>query len=110
MSAGHMSEKTRNTAMTACAQRACTKTRRRRGMIPQPNQGDVPKDNITSHTRHLSKVSAVLLVVAVAVIYVAQQGRAQKAQKGEFDSRIDANAQRMMEEGRRIFRFDTFGD
>ncbi|MDQ3920249.1 MAG: hypothetical protein M3348_17435 [Acidobacteriota bacterium] len=33
------------------------------------------------------------------------------AQRGDaFDSQISGNAQRMMEEGRRIFRFDTFGD
>src|SRR5687768_5228897 len=29
---------------------------------------------------------------------------------GAFDSTITQNAQRMIEEGRKVFRFDTFGD
>jgi hypothetical protein len=32
------------------------------------------------------------------------------AASGAFDSTITQNAQRMIEEGRRIFRYDTFGD
>jgi hypothetical protein len=31
------------------------------------------------------------------------------AMSGSFDGTINQNAQRMLEEGRRIFRFDTFG-
>ncbi len=31
------------------------------------------------------------------------------ATEGSFDARINQNAQRMLDEGRRIFRFDTFG-
>jgi hypothetical protein len=60
---------------------------------------------------------AILLVTAVAT---ARQGapsaQAQQtaattgaAQGGSFDTAITQNAQRMMEEGRRIFRYDTFG-
>jgi hypothetical protein len=80
-------------------------------MIPKSNELDVQKDSITSRTAHLSKVIAALLILAAGVVCVTRLGHAQKAApKGEFDSRITANAQQMMEEGRRIFRFDTFGD
>jgi hypothetical protein len=34
----------------------------------------------------------------------------QPATSGPFDSAIEQNAKRMIEEGRRIFRYDTFGD
>src|SRR5919112_5720969 len=37
------------------------------------------------------------------------QAPAPKA-SGPFDSTISQNAQRLLEEGRRIFRYDTFGD
>jgi hypothetical protein len=80
-------------------------------MIPKSNELDVQKDSITSRTAHLTKVIAALLVLVIGVICVTRLGQAQKAApKGEFDARISANAQQMMEEGRRIFRFDTFGD
>ncbi len=35
---------------------------------------------------------------------------AQKTTPGDFDRAITQNAQQMLEEGRRIFRYDTFGD
>jgi hypothetical protein len=64
-------------------------------------------------TYHI-KVIALLLLVAVGLIYVSERTRARQqamGQKGQgFDARIDSNAQQMLEEGRRIFRYDTFGD
>lgn len=39
---------------------------------------------------------------------VVEQSRAQQAKS--FDDQISASAQQMMEQGREIFRFDTFGD
>lgn len=61
------------------------------------------------------KVIALLLFVALGLIYIGERSRAQQqtgmSQKAQtFDGRIDSNAQQMMEEGRRIFRYDTFGD
>jgi hypothetical protein len=35
--------------------------------------------------------------------------QAQKAPEGSFDGKIDRHAKAMLEEGRKIFRFDTFG-
>ena len=64
---------------------------------------------------NLGKVIALLVFVAFGLVYITERGRAQKrtgmSQKFEaFDSRIDSNAQRMLYEGRRTFRYDTFGD
>lgn len=63
-------------------------------------------------------VNVLLMVGAVgfitAVTVAVQQAPAAQAQapvrSGAFDSAISQNAQRMIEEGRRIFRADTFGD
>jgi len=38
------------------------------------------------------------------------QLQAKKAKHSNFDSQVGANANRMMEEGKNTFRFDTFGD
>jgi hypothetical protein len=67
----------------------------------------------------LSKVLALLVVAALGLLYIAGRGWAQAnrgagaggAQKvSGFDSQINANAQQMFEQGRQIFRFETFGD
>ena len=65
-----------------------------------------------SRTRILFTIIMLLAVTATVVAYFrggAQPQRQRLSDQG-FDSRITANAQRMMEEGRQIFRFDTFGD
>ena len=64
---------------------------------------------------NLGKVIAFLVLIALGLVYISERGRAQQRagmpQKTDgFDSRIDSNAQRMLDKGRRIFRFDTFGD
>jgi hypothetical protein len=65
-------------------------------------------------TANLRKVIVLLLLFAGAVVYIGERTTAQREsgmpQKMGFDSRIDSNAQRMLDEGRRIFRYDTFGD
>ena len=67
----------------------------------------------------LSKVLTLLVVVALGLFYIAGRGWAQSNRGastggGErvngFDSQINGNAQRMFEQGRQIFRFETFGD
>lgn len=63
-------------------------------------------------------VIILLAVIAFGVVYVVQRGRAQSDGGGSgrapvptaFDNRIESNAQQMLEQGRQIFRFDTFGD
>jgi hypothetical protein len=59
----------------------------------------------------------ILAVIAFGLVYKGALGRGTPqdrtipAQKmNEFDNRISSNAQRMMDEGRQIFRYDTFGD
>jgi mono/diheme cytochrome c family protein len=65
-------------------------------------------------------VASAILVVTVATATFQQASTSPQTQpvatrgstdpKGSFDSSITQHAQRMIEEGRRIFRFDTFGD
>jgi hypothetical protein len=59
-------------------------------------------------------VGGVLVLSLVAAVALRQPGASAQAQvpaaTGAFDSSIAQNAQRMIEEGRRIFRYDTFGD
>jgi hypothetical protein len=50
-----------------------------------------------------------LILVALAFLAGAAQAQAPKKPPSENDRIIGSNAQRMLEEGRRIFRFDTFG-
>jgi hypothetical protein len=63
----------------------------------------------------LGKMIVLLVLIAPALVYVTERSRAQQRtgmpQKTDgFDSRIDSNAQQMLEQGRQIFRYDTFGD
>jgi hypothetical protein len=67
-----------------------------------------------------AKTITLLILVAVGLLYLADnglgqsdRGRDRKEVDGNevgFDGRISSNAQRMLEEGKQIFRFDTFGD
>jgi mono/diheme cytochrome c family protein len=63
------------------------------------------------------KVVVLLASVTIALGYLAVRSRAQRSDergRGQreqgFDRQINENAQRMMEQGKQIFRFDTFGD
>ncbi len=70
--------------------------------------------------RHLKSILAVLAFTlwAIQIAWVSFESIAADADKGvegvkpvtEIDRQIDDNAQRSLAEGRRIFRFDTFGD
>src|SRR5215471_13506296 len=59
-------------------------------------------------------IIVLLLFVAVGFLYFTSSGFGQKDQNASnttgFDGQIKTNAQQMFEEGRRIFRYDTFGD
>jgi hypothetical protein len=67
-----------------------------------------------------AKTITLLILVAVGLLYLtvnglgqSDRGRDRKEVDGNevgFDGRISSNAQRMLEEGKQIFRFDTFGD
>ena len=63
--------------------------------------------------RTLIVAGAIVLIIAAtgSLRQVPLAGQAPPAPaRGPFDSTISQNAQRMIEEGRRIFRYDTFGD
>jgi hypothetical protein len=58
-------------------------------------------------------VGAVIVLAAVAFASLRQaipSAQAPLSRTTALDSTIAQNAQRMIEEGRRIFRYDTFGD
>jgi mono/diheme cytochrome c family protein len=88
---------------------------------------ETDKRNRTIHDRSAwparlrdSRVHVIVLlsIVALGSVYVAKRSRAQSDGGGTgrsvvltaFDNRIESNAQQMLEQGRRIFRYDTFGD
>src|SRR5438045_7034282 len=57
----------------------------------------------------LFAIALATFVVNIAPSYLQAQQRP-AAGVSAADSTIDQNARRMIEEGRRIFRYDTFGD
>jgi len=60
------------------------------------------------------KIIVVLLFAAAGFLYFTGRGFGQRDQnqldRTGFDGQIKSNAQQMFDEGRRIFRYDTFGD
>jgi hypothetical protein len=70
------------------------------------------EDKRDSKERGLLKTALALLVVAVTLVFLGVKSDAQsgKSGKGTSSDQTDANAQRMLEEGKQTFRFDTFGD
>jgi hypothetical protein len=63
---------------------------------------------------HILVVGSVIVAATVATTSLREpEASAQTptaSAMGAFDSTIAQNAQRMIEEGRKVFRFDTFGD
>ncbi|HEY7783746.1 MAG TPA: hypothetical protein VIB00_03425 [Pyrinomonadaceae bacterium] len=63
----------------------------------------------------LTTLVSLLTVIVIGLVVVVARSRAQQqpttmpAAQG-FDARINSNAQQMFEEGRKIFRYETFGD
>lgn len=85
-----------------------------RGKVNSVTNNDA-KPLVGTPIANLGKVIAFLVLIALGLVCSSERGRAQQRaempQKTDgFDSRIDSNAQRMLDKGRRIFRFDTFGD
>src|SRR5262245_59778229 len=73
-------------------------------------------DEVNSMTI-VSRMVPLLLLLAVAYACTSKPGGVesnpaalvQQAPRGSFDDKIEANAKDMLEEGKKIFRFDTFG-
>ena len=64
---------------------------------------------------NLGKIIALLILVAFGLVYVTERSRAQQLvampQKTDgFDQQIAASSLPVLEDGKQIFRFDTFGD
>lgn len=61
--------------------------------------------------RMLVKLIILLVGISLAMIYSLDRGGAQQEQQEtEIDRQITANVRQMVEQGRQIFRYDTFGD
>ena len=76
-------------------------------------KADQSSERATIHSRVLLMMIPALALIAVGIVYWGARGNAQKTPatgQAAFDAQIIANAQQMLEEGRQIFRFDTFGD
>ena len=67
-----------------------------------------------STNRGLTKIAVVLFAAAMTLVFVSvRNSRADALNHGkttESERQTDANAQRMLDEGKQTFRFDTFGD
>jgi cytochrome c5 len=61
--------------------------------------------------RGLVKIALLLLATAVTLVFVStRNSEASKVRPTQSDTQTDANAERMLVEGKQTFRFDTFGD
>src|SRR6185436_151233 len=63
------------------------------------------------------KIIIVLVAISISLVYSVERGRAQHSdnpnggpKEQQFDRQISDNAKQMIEQGKQIFRYDTFGD
>src|SRR5262245_49924761 len=74
------------------------------------------KRRLDSAERGLAKIALLLFVAAITLVFVSTRTRGAGAEgqgRGkttEGERQTDSNAQRMLDEGKQTFRFDTFGD
>jgi len=81
------------------------------GSLEGVNQSDKPQGRLSRREKLLIKMIILLVGVSVAMVYSLDRGRAQRTDKeSAFDRQISENSRRMFEEGKQIFRYDTFGD
>jgi cytochrome c5 len=69
---------------------------------------------LNSASRGLAKIAVLLFVVAITLVFVSTRDSwADEQNRGkstESERQTDSSAQRMLDEGKQTFRFDTFGD
>lgn len=69
---------------------------------------------LNSTERSLTKIAVLLFAAAITLVFVSTRiSRADEQSRGkstESERQTDASAQRMLDEGKQTFRFDTFGD
>lgn len=72
------------------------------------------KGRLNFGERGLAKIALLLFVAAITMVFVStRNSRADGQNRGkstDSERQTDANAQRMLDEGKQTFRFDTFGD
>src|ERR1043165_4368045 len=68
------------------------------------------------NTRGLTKIALLLLAVAITVVIMDRRSDASwsdeenRGKSTQSERQTDTNAERMLDEGKQTFRFDTFGD
>jgi hypothetical protein len=77
--------------------------------IPLRRNGVNKRPPLSRRQKTLFHMIIVLAAVSVTMVYSLNRGHAQRPERG-FDRQISDNSQRMFEEGKQIFRYDTFGD
>ena len=77
--------------------------------IPLRRNGVNKRPPLSRRQKTLFHMIIVLTAVSVTMVYSLNRGHAQRPERG-FDRQISDNSQRMFEEGKQIFRYDTFGD
>jgi len=81
------------------------------GSLKHVNRSGEPQGRLSRREKLLIKMIILLVGVCVAMVYSLDRGRAQRTDKeSAFDRQISENSRRMFEEGKQIFRYDTFGD
>ena len=81
------------------------------GSLKGVNRSDKRRGPVNRREKLLLKLIILLVGISVAMVYSLNRGRAQRADKeSAFDRQITENSRRMFEEGKQIFRYDTFGD
>jgi hypothetical protein len=81
------------------------------GSLKHVNRSGESQGRLSQREKLLIKMIILLVGVSVAMVYSLDRGRAQRADKeSAFDRQISENSRRMFEEGKEIFRYDTFGD
>ena len=72
------------------------------------------KGRIILAERGLARIALVLFAAAITMVFVSTKDSWAEGEKGgkstASERQTDANAQRMLDEGKQTFRFDTFGD
>jgi cytochrome c5 len=69
------------------------------------------KERPKTTERGLAKIAFLLLAAAITMVFVSTRGsEASPGHSTDTEQQTDANAQRMLTEGKQTFRFDTFGD
>ena len=92
------------------------------GSFAQRSTSGKQRGTFSRREKVLFNVVVLLLGISVTMVYSADRGRAQRAddlereqqeqdqKKTGIDKQINKNASEMVEQGRQIFRYDTFGD